>query len=49
MSNLPEQDNREREEQLEHVWGNLPGWGALAAVNHTSIGLRFIATGMVFS
>ena len=30
------------------VWGNLPGWGTLAAVNHTSIGLRFIVTGLVF-
>lgn len=48
MSNLLDQANREREEQLEHVWGNLPGWGALAAVNHTSVGFRFMATGMVF-
>jgi len=48
MNNLSEQANREREAQLEHVWGNLPSWGALAAVNHTSIGFRFMATGMAF-
>src|SRR5690625_1655542 len=35
-------------EELEKVWANLPGWGALAAVNHTSVGLRFIITGGVF-
>lgn len=33
---------------FERVWGNPPGWGALAAVNHTSIGLRFMSTGIVF-
>src|SRR5690625_2019973 len=35
-------------EELEKVWANLPGWGALAAVNNTSVGLRFIITGGVF-
>ena len=30
------------------VWGNLPGWGTLAAVNHTSVGRRFMMTGAVF-
>jgi cytochrome c oxidase subunit I+III len=34
--------------QLLQVWGNLPGWGALAAVNHTTIGLRFMVTGIAF-
>jgi cytochrome c oxidase subunit I+III len=33
---------------LARVWGNLPGWGTLAAVNHTSVGLRFMVTGTVF-
>jgi cytochrome c oxidase, subunit I len=33
---------------LARAWGNLPGWGGLAAVNHTSVGLRFIVTGVVF-
>ena len=32
----------------ERVWANWPGWGALAAVNHTSVGLRFIITGLLF-
>ncbi len=32
----------------QRVWGNLPGWGTLAAVNHTSVGLRFMVTGLVF-
>ena len=35
--------------QLEGVWSDLPGWrGALASVNHTTIGLRFMATSFVF-
>ena len=40
--------NEELHQRFEKVWGNLPGWGALAAVNHTSIGMRFMVTGMVF-
>lgn len=35
-------------QQFEKTWGNLPGWGQLAAVNHTSIGRRFMLTGAVF-
>mgnify|MGYP002717121830 CR=1 FL=1 len=35
-------------EKAQRVWGNLPGWGALAAVNHTSVGLRFMVTGLGF-
>ncbi|QJR82633.1 cytochrome c oxidase subunit I [Alteromonas pelagimontana] len=34
--------------KFSRVWDNLPGWGALAAVNHTSISLRFMLTGVVF-
>lgn len=41
-------NNAKLHQNAERVWGNLPGWGTLAAVNHTSIGLRFMATGMVF-
>lgn len=37
-----------RYQKFDKVWGNLPGWGQLAAVNHTSIGLRFMLTGAVF-
>ncbi len=33
---------------LARVWANLPGIGTLAAVNHTTIGLRFIITGLFF-
>lgn len=34
---------------LEHTWRNAPGlWGQLTAVNHSTIGLRFVATGIVF-
>lgn len=39
---------QEVHQDFERVWGNLPGWGALAAVNHTSIGLRFMVTGVAF-
>ncbi|KKO49192.1 cytochrome B561 [Arsukibacterium sp. MJ3] len=34
--------------KLAGVWANLPGWGSLAAVNHGTIGLRFMVTGMLF-
>ena len=34
--------------RLEKVWANLPGLGTLAAVNHTTVGLRFMVTGAVF-
>jgi cytochrome c oxidase subunit I+III len=33
---------------LSAIWSNLPGWGSLTAVNHTTVGLRFMATGAVF-
>jgi cytochrome c oxidase subunit I+III len=34
---------------LARVWANAPGWkGQLTAVNHGTIGLRFIATGIAF-
>ncbi len=48
MSELRNPHNREHLRKLDEIWGNLPGWGTLAAVNHTSIGLRFIGTGIVF-
>src|SRR5690606_31039703 len=34
--------------QLERVWKADPGLGALAAVNHSTIGIRFVVTGFVF-
>ncbi len=34
--------------RLRQVWANLPGWGALAAVNHSTVGLRFMLTGAGF-
>jgi cytochrome c oxidase subunit I+III len=39
---------RELRRGLDRVWANLPGWGTLAAVNHTSLGRRFMITGGVF-
>ncbi len=41
-------DRQRLHEHLQKAWANLPGWGALAAVNHTSIGLRFMVTGAIF-
>ncbi len=36
-------------QELEAVWGNPPGWrGRLSAVNHSTLGLRFMVTGLVF-
>lgn len=42
------QQNARLHREYDRVWGNWPGWGALAAVNHTSVGLRFIITGLLF-
>lgn len=33
---------------MARVWANLPGWGSLSAVNHSTVGLRFIVTGLLF-
>ncbi|MBA4142597.1 MAG: cytochrome c oxidase subunit I [Nitrosospira sp.] len=34
--------------RFEAIWGTPPGIARLSAVNHTSIGIRFIVTGFVF-
>jgi cytochrome c oxidase subunit I+III len=34
--------------ELSAIWATGPGWQRLAAVNHTVIGLRFLATSFVF-
>lgn len=44
----PVVDGQTLHRHLMKVWDNWPGWGTLAAVNHTSIGLRFLITGLVF-
>lgn len=40
------------DQRLHHglmtIWRNLPGWGSLSAVNHSTVGLRFVVTGGVF-
>lgn len=41
-------ENSARLETMERVWANLPGWGTLAAVNHTTVGKRFMVTAMFF-
>jgi cytochrome c oxidase subunit I+III len=33
---------------LERVWRSPPGWGRLAAVNHSTVGKRFIIAALVF-
>jgi len=41
--------HRQGRERLARIWGNRPGWaGQLAAVNHGTVALRFIATGFGF-
>ena len=42
-------DMDERLRVLRDIWGSPPGWrGRLTAVNHSTVGLRFIVTGLVF-
>ena len=33
---------------LDALWRTPPGWGRLSAVNHTTVGLRFIVAAAVF-
>lgn len=35
-------------DQFDDVWGNPRGWRALTIVNHTTLGLRFMVTGLGF-
>jgi cytochrome c oxidase subunit I+III len=37
-----------RRDELEALWANPPGWRSLSAVNHGTIGLRFLATAFVY-
>ena len=34
--------------QLDAIWSTGPGWSRLSAVNHTTLGLRFMVTSLVF-
>src|SRR5690554_695266 len=44
----PAGHDRRLHEGLMEVWSNLPGWRSLSAVNHTTVGLRFVVTGGAF-
>ena len=44
-----DRDHAARIDALARIWRNAPGWrGQLTAVNHSTVGLRFIATGFAF-
>lgn len=42
------QDPQQLHDDLHEIWGNPKGLKALTIVNHTTLGLRFMVTGMVF-
>ena len=48
MTERTNQPAEQLHEELERVWGNQPGWRAASAVNHTTVGLRFVVTGLFF-
>jgi len=49
MSAWPPFDHDRERAALARLWDNRPGlWGQLTAVNHSTIGLRYIATGLAF-
>ncbi len=48
MTEARTEEQQELHQRLERVWGNPRGWRTLSAVNHTTVGLRFMATGVVF-
>src|SRR5690606_4810752 len=41
-------DRQQLHAGMQRVWGNPRGWRALTTVNHTTLGLRFMGTGMAF-
>ncbi|UXZ56006.1 cytochrome c oxidase subunit I [Halomonas sp. 7T] len=41
-------DPQQLHDDLHEIWGNPKGLKALTIVNHTTLGLRFMVTGMVF-
>ena len=45
----PETGHRTAQQRLAQIWNNGPGLvGQLTAVNHSTLGLRFVATGLAF-
>ncbi|MBR2514959.1 MAG: cytochrome c oxidase subunit I [Halomonas sp.] len=43
-----EHDPQQLHDDLHEIWGNPKGLKSLTIVNHTTLGLRFMVTGMVF-
>ncbi len=41
-------DARELDQRFRAVWRNPSGWRSLSAVNHSTIGVRYLLTGLVF-
>jgi cytochrome c oxidase subunit I+III len=41
-------DPRELDRRFRAVWDNPPGWRSLSAVNHSTIGVRYLLTGLAF-
>lgn len=48
MTEPASQNPQHLHDEFNRVWGNPRGWLALTIVNHSTIGLRFIVTGLVF-
>ncbi|MCG6659285.1 cytochrome c oxidase subunit I [Halomonas campisalis] len=47
-TSTPRRDPEELHRTLDEVWANPRGFRALTVVNHTTLGLRFMITGLVF-
>jgi cytochrome c oxidase subunit I+III len=47
-SKAPCTDPQQLHDEFNAVWGNPRGWRALTIVNHTTVGLRFMLTGLGF-
>ena len=48
MTERTDEQRQRWQAQLQKTWANLPGLGSLSAVNHSTVGLRFVVTGMLF-
>ena len=44
----PQAEPSDLHRRFSAVWGNPPGWRSLSAVNHSTVGLRYLLTGLGF-
>jgi acetyl-CoA acyltransferase len=44
---MSEHPNPDLQKSMSAIWANDPGWRSVTAVNHSTVGLRFMLTGVI--